>query len=597
MFQAQFEMDIGRVRRRYAPQSGVLQGSSLGGAIFNYPYWTQLKGWPAEMMVSNRELIYDSVVTGKKLYMGMTSFVDDVAAAQVGHDAQEVLDDVHEGEERFDEYLGRMGARQNRIKNVAVADLVEPRSRALLRDKRRAGQLQSFARYLGPLLRYDVSFKVEVKARIAAAGRAYKVFRSFLASSARLSVRILVFRSVVQDTLISGLVSFPLSRNEVDQLEAAQNKMARAMLCGDACKKEVMENGKRYSAVTTAEVRRRLRLARVQTELIVQRLRTWQKVLGDMKNHEMYLTAVLGRREYEQDADGNPWLVQAQNDFGQLPTIDEMAWVVQGCNGDIRKLLQDSYAAELRAFLAYDLRVLRERERCVAIPPPDWSEPGRAAADAPVPLPSQGVDEHPQFVCGAVLKEGVICTYVADSPTQLAMHKARARDHCISSVVAFVRVNQCPWCASTFATRQSACRHVLWSFSHGGCVVDCAFRPSPLQEHADLVCPLCSATFVGLACYNAHIRRHISPGSIDLEPRVALVALPVVALPVVDNGPRRDYVDRRLLENWRRRRQEAQERPAAEHDGDRGAADPDAERDAGDRQRGEYERERRSSRR
>lgn len=138
--------------------------------------------------------------------MGSTSFVDDVATAQVGYDPQTVLDHMNEAEEKFDAYLRRMGTQQNRAKNVAVADLVVVGSRASLQAKHRAGHLQSFARYLGPLLRYDVSL-----ARIAATGRAYKVFRSFLASNARLSIRMLVFRSVAQGTLISGLVSFPLS--------------------------------------------------------------------------------------------------------------------------------------------------------------------------------------------------------------------------------------------------------------------------------------------------------------------------------------------------------------------------------------------------
>lgn len=212
VFQAQLEMDIGRTRRRYATRSGVLQGSSLGGDIFNYACSAHLKGRAAEMLVSNRELIYDGVVTGQRLYMGLTSFVDDAAAVQVGCEARRVLDHMYAAEEKFDAYLRRIGTRKNNMKNVAVADLVGAESHALMQAKHRDGHLHSFARYLGPLLRHDVSFNLEVRARIAAAGRAYKVFRNFLASDARLSIRMLVSRSVAQDTLDSGMVSFPLSR-------------------------------------------------------------------------------------------------------------------------------------------------------------------------------------------------------------------------------------------------------------------------------------------------------------------------------------------------------------------------------------------------
>lgn len=86
-------------------------------------------------------------------------------------------------------------------------------------------------------------------------------------------------------------------------------------------------------------------------------------------------------------------------------------------------------------------------------------------------------------------------------PDAASLHKARARDHIVSSVIAFVRINPCPWCVPIFAPRQSACRHVLWSFAHAGCVVGSAFRPSRLLEHAELTCPMCSASFDDLACH------------------------------------------------------------------------------------------------
>lgn len=272
--------------------------------------------------------------------------------------------------------------------------------------------------------------------------------------------------------------------------------------------------------MTHADVRRRLRLVLLVFALAEYRRQTHLVIAGVAKHLLPHAEPMYNQiSAYAREAE-TPWLMQAQEDFGQLSTIDEMALVVQVCACDTRKLLEDEYAAELQAFLAYDLRALRERERCVAVPPPDWAAPQQAAAAAAT-QPSQVADEHPEYACGAVLKEGVVCAYIAQSPMQLALHKATARDHIVSFVVAFVQVNQCPWCASIFATRQSACRHVLGSFAHGGCVVDCAFRTSQLHEHAELVCPMCSAAFDDLAGYNGHVRSHNSPSSIDLEHRGA----------------------------------------------------------------------------
>lgn len=63
----------------FKPRVGVFAGSAIGTAVLNSVYWQGLESLSARLAVADRSLIVSSPLTGRALYVGMSSFVDDVA--------------------------------------------------------------------------------------------------------------------------------------------------------------------------------------------------------------------------------------------------------------------------------------------------------------------------------------------------------------------------------------------------------------------------------------------------------------------------------------------------------------------------------------
>ena len=103
-----------------------------------------------------------------------------------------------------------------------------------------------------------------------------------------------VFASLVLSALWSGLTAFVLSQHDYDVLDGFALKKLRAMLRGDATKKEKDADGNavKYRALTNHEVWIRARLPDTRTALTMQRLQWFQTVLKNPYEHQQYLTAL-----------------------------------------------------------------------------------------------------------------------------------------------------------------------------------------------------------------------------------------------------------------------------------------------------------------
>lgn len=402
----------------YAPGSGVLQGSTVGPMLFNYTYWVRLTRWIAEQATWDTSLVARGVVTGRPMYMGVTAFVDDVAAAHTVDKPEDLRDRVLRAADRFDYHLAAMGTTQNREKNVTMAHVSGLVSRKVLRELVKERTAAPHARYLGPMLRYDGGDKTELEQRVRAAER-------FLAGHGRFHMRMLVFRSVVEASLLSGLSAFVLSVGEVRRLEAVQIRLARTLLRGEACAKQVQADGTvKYAAETNDEVRRQLRLTKVHTELLVQRLRLWQELARRPQVHEITITAILDMLGAEGEA--NPWRAQLLADVGELRAVDDYALFVDWLGGDARRLFRGMSCEEVREFAHMDMRIFRAREHGVVVPPP-----GFIADEFPALAAERRNEEDNEIdcVCGQVMEDGSVCMFVASSSTQLRLHQVRAARH------------------------------------------------------------------------------------------------------------------------------------------------------------------------
>lgn len=68
------------------------------------------------------------------------------------------------------------------------------------------------------------------------------------------------------------------------------------------------------------------------------------------------------------------------------------------------------------------------------------------------------------FVCGQALDDGHVFAPEAQSAVALCLRPARAKSPTSVLVVSYVLGAWCPWCWATFASRESACRHMFWAY-------------------------------------------------------------------------------------------------------------------------------------
>ena len=162
------------------------------------------------------------------------------------------------------------------------------------------------ARYLGPHLSYDLKCSPEVTRRIQVATYAYTCYCGLWRRRVDVSYKSLVFYAVVVSTLTSGMSCFDLSDYEVERLEKVQTKLARRCLAGIATEKsgQIEKNSvtigyKKYRSMTNDHVLKFLKLPRIMDILRSSRLRFWQRVAAQPKNHKQLLAAVFWTDAYD----------------------------------------------------------------------------------------------------------------------------------------------------------------------------------------------------------------------------------------------------------------------------------------------------------
>ena len=83
--------------------------------------------------------------------------------------------------------------------------------------------------------------------------------------------------------------------------------------------------------------------------------------------------------------------------------------------------------------------------------------------------------------------------------------------------------NACPWCASTFASKQSAVQHVRNAVIRNKCVCDLNFFNSKLVPPTDIECPICDVMCDSVEEYNWHMRALVPDPNLHSEFAVSLL--------------------------------------------------------------------------
>eukprot|EP00959_Pyramimonas_sp_CCMP1952_P178586 3732823-Pyramimonas_sp.AAC.1 len=139
------------------------------------------------------------------------------------------------------------------------------------------------------------------------------------------TTRRMLFMSMVQGALYSGMECFTLTSSEHGQFDRFLLGKIRKLMHGTGCKKQVNNGVTRYTAADSQQVWRWIRLAPSQIELRIRRLQFWQRVSRFPHDHNQLLATMFGQAPWEEEPmvdaagkiTGNPhkWIALLQADI------------------------------------------------------------------------------------------------------------------------------------------------------------------------------------------------------------------------------------------------------------------------------------------
>ena len=105
--------------------------------------------------------------------------------------------------------------------------------------------------------------------------------------------------------------------------------MLRVLMQGGACIKEKYADGhRRYRAMSYERVCAELGIPNIGTAIKCVRLKLLQSMVADPKNHQLFLSALLSKYEFEDTTASNPWAEQFCGDILALRGVDGVQYLV-----------------------------------------------------------------------------------------------------------------------------------------------------------------------------------------------------------------------------------------------------------------------------
>ena len=503
--------------------SGALQGDSIASELFLEQYHPLVDRWLADLAASDSQrhlLEAEDPINRKRVDASLSTYADDVAIKVLASTAASLQTKAASLDDHLDTALAAGGLAQNRGKQEVVVRFAGPGSHAQMRaiytgNVALEGQVVPKARYLGEFYNYTCSGTDARKHRLQRAQVAWRSMGSFWTKQgcSRRSVSIL-FRAMVVETALCGLVPFILSNSDYIALDRFIINKGRCLMRGRACAKEIQPDGHvKYTAVPNDEVLRYLELANSRTELCIRRLQFWQRVVACPTRHSNLLAVMFGSFSFERnrplDRSGclssaaHPWLQQLVEDVETLRDIPDTEYIPEAMD---RKPLQLFSPEVAEDFLRCDFTILRRKFLCVAIPPPEFE-----MHDAPPPLAT--LDDSDMHVCNMQWPDGSDCGRRFESQRALAIHQAalqRQKQHGQLSLEAqLVVTNQCLFCRQVFANIFSTRRHVSAALHTQQCSGHGSVTNRKAEVPDSLDCQICGLHFDDLDEIHDHLEQHL----------------------------------------------------------------------------------------
>ena len=301
-------------RRRiiFQPHSGVLPGSALGPETFNHGLRRAvLEPWCTSCQQIDSSFSLKSILDpDKSMDASAGVFVDDIGKLIAGLTAYDLrMKGMAVNHELFS-LAKQAGMQHNESKQELVVTalcgrgshkvLKSFRTEQKLHDTTVLGRSKKAARYLGPVLSQMFSYYDERVRRIAAAKRAWIALRRFWQRCDDKAIVLMVFASSVYSVTVSAAVAFVPAAADIAAMQGFLLRCLRRLMKGGASMMHVDEQGnmakrQRPNSVVWLWAK----WAPLKDEMAMARLRFWQSILAQPKQHELLLSTFFGQFDIE----------------------------------------------------------------------------------------------------------------------------------------------------------------------------------------------------------------------------------------------------------------------------------------------------------
>ena len=462
--------------------AGVLQGGGTGPRLFRRVYDGVVQEWQH----NGREnaTLTEVQYNGYTYDVSVAAYADDLARVEAAAQLTEVERNAIAHTDALAATLRPHRLRLNLSKSEC---LLAVRGKGAYAAAKRAFSggwqgppLKSAVKYLGAHLQPNLSCRLEVTKRIAAARTGFARFSSFFKNShIPQHHKNMVFKSVVNEALLSALEVRTLTSTDIQRLEAARGVLLRRSF-GRAGFGAV-QNEAGHRSVPVSELRHQCGLADVASELRVRRLLWLRSALTAEQLGEVRLdlAALFGHLTFQRDAPVSQTgaLTETAPLFLRLLHEDLQA-LVQGWLGFI-----DGWQQVFLGIPRSAITQMRNR----AVPPEPAADEPRAADRIPRPIQQTVIPGTPSAtaaelcvlsdgrtpdnlgeVSAAEWLAGAYCGTCASGPwhSRKAFFQHVIKGH---SVRHELQSKTCPRCGRNF-TEKSACRRHVEHDSCGSVV-------------------------------------------------------------------------------------------------------------------------------
>ena len=255
-------------------ESGVLQGGGTGPRFFRMAYDECILQWKERTSAHALVVTYCGLSVSLST-LSTAAYADDLVRVVHGHSLAAVEDVTLACTNSLQTLLEPRGLRLNNRKGETLLSL---RGKGAYKSARRAysGEWKAYplklvVKYLGAHMQSNGSMSAEIRKRIGAAKAEFAKFSKFFKRShVPLPRKFLVFKSVVDASLLSALEVRPLSARDLQTLEQARGPLLRRLFGKFGFGAVAGEH--EHRSVTVESLRERAGLATVASELRVRRL-------------------------------------------------------------------------------------------------------------------------------------------------------------------------------------------------------------------------------------------------------------------------------------------------------------------------------------